>query len=67
MNGLQTSAVMRRIESQLRERWHHKPTNKRYVLILEGNGACELQGLDGRSTYAMRADLENNEVWERLP
>lgn len=49
------------------ERWLHKPTGRRLVVTSEKDGVCELQGIDGRSFYAKRADLDNNEVWERLP
>lgn len=65
MNGMEQSATVRRINDQL-ERWHHKPSGRRGCVILEVAGVCELQGIDGRSFYAKRADLDNNEVWERI-
>ena len=64
------SATQRRIEEQLginRERWLHKPTGKRYVLTLEVAGACYLEGLDMRTIEVSRPNLEDNEVWERIP
>lgn len=69
MTGLSTSAIQQRIDQQRlqRQRYHHKPTGKRYVLNLEAGGSCELQGLDGRCTCVQRQHLDNNEVWERLP
>jgi hypothetical protein len=69
MTDLSTSAIQRRIDQQCKpaERYRHKPTGKRYVLNLEAGGTCELEGLDGRCTYATRKDLDNTEVWERLP
>lgn len=70
MNGMTMSAQQQRIDAQcgiVRARYHHKPTGKRYVLILEAGGACELEGIDGRSTYATRDALNDNEVWEQLP
>ena len=70
MNGMSISAQQQRIERACgihRPRYHHKPTSKRYILISDIEGACELEGLDGRSTYAMREDLDDNEIWERLP
>jgi hypothetical protein len=50
-----------------RERWHHKPTGRRAVLVIEVAGACELEGLDGNSIYANRADLDNPEILSRIP
>lgn len=70
MNGMSRSAKLNQIEQQAginRERWHHKPTGRRAVLLLEVAGDCELEGLDGNSIYANRADLDNNEIWERIP
>lgn len=67
-HGLQQSAAQQRIDAQCGSkppRYRNKATGKRYVLIFELAGACELQGIDGRSTYAMRADLDNAEVWEQ--
>jgi hypothetical protein len=67
MNGM--SATPRRIDRQAgdkREVWHHKPTNRRAVLVMEVAGACELEGIDGNSIYAMRVDLDNPEVWSRI-
>lgn len=68
-HGLQRSAVQQRIDTQCGvkpTRYHNKVTGKRYVLVFELAGACELQGIDGRSTYTMRADLDNAEVWEQM-
>ena len=70
MKGIAISATQRRIDEQLginRERWHHKPTRRRFVLTLEVAGACYLEGLDGRTTEVSRKALEDNEVWERTP
>lgn len=69
MTGLSTSAIQRRIEQQCKpqERYRHKPTGKRYVLNMEAGGTCELEGTDRRCTYASRKDLDNTEVWEKLP
>jgi len=70
MNGMSRSAKQQRIEGQAgvnRERWHHKPTGRRAVLVMEVAGACELEGLDGNAIYANRADMDNNDVWERIP
>lgn len=70
MNGMSMSAKQRRIDEQCginRARYHHKPTGRRAVLVMEVAGACELEGLDGRSIYANRVDLDNSEVWERIP
>lgn len=69
MNGMTMSAQQQRIDRACgvnHPRYLHKPTGRRYVLVLEAGGACELEGLDGRSTYAQRADLDNAETWERL-
>lgn len=65
MNGMEQSATVRRINAQL-ERWHHKPSGRRGCVIFEVAGTCELQGIDGRSFYAKRADMNNPDVWERL-
>ncbi|HEK3311031.1 TPA: hypothetical protein SMV88_004908 [Pseudomonas aeruginosa] len=46
--------------------FRHKPTNKRYNAVLEGGGAVELQGLDGRSTYTTAEALNDSEVWEAV-
>lgn len=70
MNGMSRSARHERIEQQAginRERWHHKPTGRRAVLIYEVADACELEGLDGNSIYTNRTDLDNSEIWERIP
>lgn len=70
MNGMSMSAKQMRIDQQCginRERWHHKPTGRRGVLVMEVAGTCELEGLDGRSLYAKREDLENPEIWSRIP
>lgn len=67
--SMQMSATQKRIEEQCgikHPRYHNKVTGKRYVLIFEVAGVCELQGIDGRSTYAQRADLDNAEVWEKM-
>lgn len=67
--SMQVSATQKRIEEQCgikRPRFLNKATGKRYVLIFEVAGLCELQGIDGRSTYAKRADLDNAEVWEKM-
>lgn len=64
------SATQRRIDEQLgisRERWHHKPTRRRFVLTLEVAGACYLEGLDMRTVEVSRKALDDNEVWERIP
>lgn len=70
MNGMTRSATQRKIEQQTGincERWHHKPTGKRYVLTLEVAGACYMEGLDMRTVEVSRNALEDNEVWERIP
>lgn len=67
--SMQISATQKRIEEQCRikrPRYHNKATGKRYVLIFEVAGTCELQGIDGRSTYAKREDLDNAEVWGEI-
>lgn len=68
-HGLYQGAVQQRIDAQCAPRpprYRNKVTGKRYVLIFEVAGVCELQGLDGRSTYAQRANLGNAEVWEQI-
>lgn len=70
MKGMTTSATQRRIDEQLginRERWHHTPTRRRFVLTLEVAGACYLEGLDGRTVEVSRQTLDESEAWERLP
>lgn len=67
MSGCMTdSAQVQRINAQL-ERGLHKPSGRRGCVIFEVAGTCELQGIDGRSFYAKREDLNNTETWERLP
>jgi hypothetical protein len=69
MNGMSMGARQQRICQQAgdkRQVWHHKPTNRRAVLVMEVAGACELEGIDGNSIYAMRVDLDNPEVWSRV-
>lgn len=64
------SAKHARIDAQCgidHPRYIHKPTGRRYMVVMEVAGTCEPQGIDGVSTYAKRADLESNEVWELIP
>lgn len=68
--SMQISARQERIDAQCgidHPRYIHKPTGRRYMLAFEVAGLCELQGIDGRSTYAKRAELESNDVWELIP
>lgn len=69
MTGLGTSAVQRRIEKQLGHHslpvYLHKPTGKRYALIMEAGGTVELQDMQGYSTYTTSEKLANAEVWEK--
>jgi hypothetical protein len=70
MNGMSMSATQRRISEQTGTKpaiYLHKPTNRRASLVYEVAGACELEGIDGSSIYAMRVDLDNTEVWEPIP
>ena len=70
MNGMAISATQQRISRQTGTKppsYLHKPTNRRAVLVYEVAGACELEGIDGNSIYAMRVDLDNTEVWEQIP
>lgn len=71
MSGLGTSAVQRSIEKQLAHHslpvYLHKPTGKRYALILEAGGTVELRGIFGESTYTSREKLNDPEIWERRP
>lgn len=63
-----TSPLVRHIDAQclIGQTFRHKPTNKRYNAVLEEGGAVELQGIDGRSTYATAEALNDSEVWERV-
>jgi hypothetical protein len=63
-----SGAFTRRVREQTKraEVYLHKPTKRRLVVILEAGGAVELQGIDGRSTYAKREDLNNYDIYERL-
>ncbi len=61
------SATVRRINAQCQERWLHVPTNHEYRLIMEIAGACELEGIDRRTTYRSREVLEGSDEWRRVP
>jgi hypothetical protein len=80
MHGMTESARVQRINALCAEsdsqtpprprqlpRYRHRATNRAAVLIAETDGVCTLQGIDGRSTYALRASLDNHEIWEKLP
>ncbi|HBO3174879.1 TPA: hypothetical protein L4S00_002654 [Pseudomonas aeruginosa] len=46
--------------------FRHKPTNRRYIAVLEAGGSVELQEASGHSTYASIEALGNAEVWENV-
>lgn len=67
-NSFGASPFVRHVDAQclVGHTFLHKPTNKRYNAVLAGGGSIELQGLDGRSTYATAEALNDSEVWERV-
>lgn len=67
MCGMSESALVKRINEQCGERWLHVPTNKKYRVVMELGGACELEGIDRRCTHATRETLESSDNWRKLP
>jgi len=49
------------------ERWLHIATNKYHLLMMDIGGACWLEDMERRVREVSRADLENAEVWRKLP
>lgn len=46
--------------------FRHKPTNRRYIAVLEAGGSVELQEASGHSTYTSIEALGNAEVLEAV-
>ena len=72
MNGLAESYRQKQIAEQCRqtpsnERYLHIATNKRHLLLIDIGGACWLEDVERRVREVSRADLENSELWRRLP